>query len=116
MASFLGSWLATLVVRALDKSIADDTLDTLIAQEYGQLFEVAHCVLAVALFDQLFDLFFDNFIEILDLFACYAAFFGPPFSILDKLNLLEPLLIHDIVCGLNVLPAGLHKVAPLCVM
>eukprot|EP00957_Ditylum_brightwellii_P007048 533472-Ditylum_brightwellii.AAC.1 len=71
MASFLGSWLATLVVRALGRSIADDTLDALIARGDGQVLEVAHRVhVAVTLFDCLFDLVLDKHVEILDLFAC----------------------------------------------
>eukprot|EP00957_Ditylum_brightwellii_P116700 8901603-Ditylum_brightwellii.AAC.1 len=117
MASFLVGQLATLIVRALNRSIADDTLDALVTQGDRQVLKVAHCVpVAVTLFDCIFDLVFDKCIEILDLFACQAALFGPPFGVLDKLDMLEPLLFCDMVCGLNVLPAGLHKVALVCVM
>eukprot|EP00957_Ditylum_brightwellii_P015949 1201167-Ditylum_brightwellii.AAC.1 len=71
MALFLGSRLATLVVRALNRSMANDTLDALVAQGDGQVLEVAHHVhVAVALFDHLFNLVFDKCVEILDLFAC----------------------------------------------
>eukprot|EP00957_Ditylum_brightwellii_P037048 2804993-Ditylum_brightwellii.AAC.1 len=70
----------------------------------------------VTLFDHLIDLVFDEYVEILDFFGTYAALFGLPFGVLDKPDLLEPLLFRDIVLGLNVLPAGLHKVALVCVM
>eukprot|EP00957_Ditylum_brightwellii_P118854 9065199-Ditylum_brightwellii.AAC.1 len=70
MASFLGSWLAALVVIALDRSVADDTLDTLVAQGDGQVLKVAHCVhIVVTLFDHLIDLVLGKFVEILDLFG-----------------------------------------------
>eukprot|EP00957_Ditylum_brightwellii_P061702 4682283-Ditylum_brightwellii.AAC.1 len=64
-----------------------------------------------ALFDHFFDLVFDEHVEILDLFACQVAPFGLPFGILNKLDLPEPLLFHNMVHGLNVLPVALHKVA-----
>eukprot|EP00957_Ditylum_brightwellii_P074508 5661259-Ditylum_brightwellii.AAC.1 len=70
----------------------------------------------VTLFDFLIDLVFDKCAEILDLFVYYATLFGPPFGILDKPDLPEPLLFRDMLCGLNVLPAGLHKVALVHVM
>eukprot|EP00957_Ditylum_brightwellii_P186917 14234062-Ditylum_brightwellii.AAC.1 len=117
MASFLVNRFATVAIRALDRSIADDTLNALVAQGDRQVLKVAHCLhVAVALFDCFFDLVFDEHIEILDLFACQATLFGPPFSVLDKPNLLEPLPFCDMVCGLNVLPAALHKVALVHVM
>eukprot|EP00957_Ditylum_brightwellii_P188710 14364859-Ditylum_brightwellii.AAC.1 len=117
MASFLVGRFVTSVVRALIRSIADDTLDAIIAQGDRQVLEVAHCVhVMVALFDYLFNLVFDKHIEILDLFACQAALFGPPFGILDKPDLPEPLLFCDTVHRLNVLPVALHKVALVCVM
>eukprot|EP00957_Ditylum_brightwellii_P193726 14752268-Ditylum_brightwellii.AAC.1 len=81
MASFLVGWFAIVVVRALNRSIADDTLDALVAQGNRQ-----------------------------------ALLFGPLFGVLDKLDLLEPLLFRDIVRGLNVLPAALHKFALVYVM
>eukprot|EP00957_Ditylum_brightwellii_P145389 11071533-Ditylum_brightwellii.AAC.1 len=117
MASFLVSWIATVVIRALNRSIADDTLNALATRGVRQVLEVAHCVhITVALFDHLFDLVFDEHVEILDLFACYAALFGPPFGVLDKPDLQEPLLFCDTVRGLSMLPAGLHKVALVRVM
>eukprot|EP00957_Ditylum_brightwellii_P038062 2879082-Ditylum_brightwellii.AAC.1 len=70
MASFLRSWLVTLVIRALGRSIADDTLDTRVAQGDGQVLEVAHCIHAVvAFFGCLINLVLDKRIEILDLFG-----------------------------------------------
>eukprot|EP00957_Ditylum_brightwellii_P028223 2131649-Ditylum_brightwellii.AAC.1 len=70
MASFLGSWLAVLVVRALDRSIADDTLDTLVAQGDGQVLKVTHHVhVTVVFFDHLINLALDERVEILDLFG-----------------------------------------------
>eukprot|EP00957_Ditylum_brightwellii_P144887 11035445-Ditylum_brightwellii.AAC.1 len=70
MASFLRSWLATLVIKALSRSIADDTLDTLITQGDGQVLKVGHRVhVMVALFDCLIDLALDEHVEILDLFG-----------------------------------------------
>eukprot|EP00957_Ditylum_brightwellii_P177519 13520671-Ditylum_brightwellii.AAC.1 len=120
MASFLVGRLATAIVRALNKSIANNILDALVAQGDRQVLEVAHCVhVAVALidlvfdlaFDLFFDLFFEEHIEILDLFACQAAPFGMPFGVLGKPDLSEPLLFRDMVHGLNMLPAALHKVA-----
>eukprot|EP00957_Ditylum_brightwellii_P092291 7026879-Ditylum_brightwellii.AAC.1 len=70
MASFLVGRLATVVVRALNRSIADDTLDAFIAQGDRQVLKVAYCIhVAVALFDRVVDLVFDKHIEILDLFA-----------------------------------------------
>eukprot|EP00957_Ditylum_brightwellii_P093949 7154174-Ditylum_brightwellii.AAC.1 len=69
MALFLGSQLVTLVVRALIRSITDDTLDTLVAQGDGHVLKVAHCVhVSVALFDHLINLVLDEHIETLDLF------------------------------------------------
>eukprot|EP00957_Ditylum_brightwellii_P015978 1203628-Ditylum_brightwellii.AAC.1 len=112
MASFLVGRFVTLAIRALNRSIVDDTLDALVAQGDRQVLEVAHCVHAVVtLFDCFFDLVFDEHVEILDLFACQAALFGLPFGVLDKPDLPEPLLFCDTVCGLNMLPAALHKVA-----
>eukprot|EP00957_Ditylum_brightwellii_P025530 1930364-Ditylum_brightwellii.AAC.1 len=70
----------------------------------------------VALFGCFFDLVFDKRTEILDLFACQAALFGPPFGVFDKPDLPEPLLFCDAVRGLNVLPVALHKVALVCIM
>eukprot|EP00957_Ditylum_brightwellii_P125881 9595895-Ditylum_brightwellii.AAC.1 len=70
----------------------------------------------VALFDRLFNLVFDKCVEILDLFACQAAPFSPSFGVLNKLDLPEPLLFHDMVCRLNVLPEGLCKVILVRVM
>eukprot|EP00957_Ditylum_brightwellii_P113268 8636815-Ditylum_brightwellii.AAC.1 len=117
MASFLVGQLATVIVRAFDRSIADDTLDALTARGDRQVLEVAHCVhVTVALFDHLFDLVFDKCVEILDLFACQAAPFGLPFGILYKPDLPEPLLFRDMVRGLNMLPVALHKVALICAM
>ena len=69
MALFFGSWLAILVIWALFRSIADDTLDTLVAWEEGQVFEVAYCVHAVVLHGYLLNLIFDKCAEILDLFG-----------------------------------------------
>eukprot|EP00957_Ditylum_brightwellii_P076849 5840922-Ditylum_brightwellii.AAC.1 len=117
MASFLVGWFAAFTIRALDRSIADDTLNALIAQGDRHVLTVAHCVhVAVALFDFFFDLVFDKRIEILDLFACYATLFGLRFGALNKLDLPEHLLFHDMVCGLNMCPAALHKVALIHVM
>eukprot|EP00957_Ditylum_brightwellii_P184320 14039730-Ditylum_brightwellii.AAC.1 len=65
MASFLVGRLATVVVRALNRSIADDTLNALVAQRDRQ---------------------------VLNLFASQAMPFGPPFSVLNKPDLPEPLL------------------------
>eukprot|EP00957_Ditylum_brightwellii_P166710 12690693-Ditylum_brightwellii.AAC.1 len=88
MASFLGSQLASLIIRALNRSIADDTLDALLTQKDGQVLKVAHHVhVAIMLFDCLFDLVFDKCVEILYLFACHAMLFGLPFGILDKPDL-----------------------------
>eukprot|EP00957_Ditylum_brightwellii_P069497 5277408-Ditylum_brightwellii.AAC.1 len=85
-------------------------MDALVARGGRQVLEVAHCVhVAVALFDCLFNLVFDERIEVLDLFACQAAPFGSPFGILNKPDLPEPLMFRNTACGLNVLPAGLHK-------
>eukprot|EP00957_Ditylum_brightwellii_P040769 3086299-Ditylum_brightwellii.AAC.1 len=57
MASFLRSWLATLIVRALFRRINDDTLDTLFALGEGQVFKVAHHVhVVIVLFDCLINL------------------------------------------------------------
>eukprot|EP00957_Ditylum_brightwellii_P124375 9479684-Ditylum_brightwellii.AAC.1 len=109
MASFLVGRLVTLIVRALNRSIADDTLGALIAQGDRQ-------VLEVALFDCFFDLVFDKCTQIIDLFACQAALFGQTFGVLYKLDLPEPLLFCDVVRGLNVLPAALHKVALIFAM
>eukprot|EP00957_Ditylum_brightwellii_P001039 82490-Ditylum_brightwellii.AAC.1 len=117
MASFLVGRLVTLITRALDKSIAGDTLDALVSQGDRQALKIAHHIhVAVALFDCLFDLVFDKRVEILDPFAYQAALFGPPFGILDKPDLQKPLLFRDAVHGLNVLPVRLHKVALVCVM
>eukprot|EP00957_Ditylum_brightwellii_P114876 8760598-Ditylum_brightwellii.AAC.1 len=60
-------------------------------------------------FDRFFDLVFDERVEILDLFACRAMLFGPPFGVLNKPDLPEPLLFRNTVCGLHMLPAALHK-------
>eukprot|EP00957_Ditylum_brightwellii_P201146 15324258-Ditylum_brightwellii.AAC.1 len=80
MASFLVGQLVTVVVQALNRSIADDSLDALVAQGDRQVLKVAHYVhVAVALFDPFFNLVFDKPVEILDLFSCQAAPFGPPF-------------------------------------
>eukprot|EP00957_Ditylum_brightwellii_P009855 743495-Ditylum_brightwellii.AAC.1 len=77
MASFLGSWLATLIVRALNRSIADDALDALVTQGDGQVLKVIHHMhVAFALFGHLFDLVLDKCIDILDLYA-YPAFWRP---------------------------------------
>eukprot|EP00957_Ditylum_brightwellii_P092370 7032926-Ditylum_brightwellii.AAC.1 len=112
MASFLVGQFATVVIRALNRSITDDTMDAIVTQGDRQVLEVAHCVhVAVVLSDCFFDLVFDKHVEILDLFACQATIFGLPFGILDKPDLPEPLLFHAVVHGLNVLPAALHKVA-----
>eukprot|EP00957_Ditylum_brightwellii_P044527 3377522-Ditylum_brightwellii.AAC.1 len=117
MASFLVDRFVTVVIRAPNRSITDYTLDTLVAQGDRQVLKVAHCVhVTVALFDHFFDLVFDKRVEIIDLFACQATLFGPTFGVLDKPDLLEPLLFCDTVRGLNVLPATLHKVALVCVM
>eukprot|EP00957_Ditylum_brightwellii_P066502 5048878-Ditylum_brightwellii.AAC.1 len=117
MASFLVGPFATVVVRALNRSIADDTLDALVAQGDRQFLKVFHCVhVAVALFDHFFDLVFDKLVEILDLFACQVMLFGLPFGVLDKLDLPEPLLFRDAMHGLNVLPVALHKVILVCAM
>eukprot|EP00957_Ditylum_brightwellii_P041010 3105226-Ditylum_brightwellii.AAC.1 len=70
MASFLVGLLATLIIRAFDRSIADDTLDALFSQGDRQFLKVAHCVnAAVVFFDCFFDFVFGKCIEILDLFA-----------------------------------------------
>eukprot|EP00957_Ditylum_brightwellii_P159573 12147159-Ditylum_brightwellii.AAC.1 len=83
MASFLVGRLAIPIARVLDRNIADDTLYALVAQGDRQVLKVAHHMhVMVALFDHFFDLVFDKHVEILDLFACQAALFGPPFSIL----------------------------------
>eukprot|EP00957_Ditylum_brightwellii_P025878 1957962-Ditylum_brightwellii.AAC.1 len=104
MASLLVVRLATLVIRALDRSIANDTLDALVAQGDRQVLKVAHHVhVIVAVFHPFFDLVSDKCVEILDLFACHAALFGPPFGVLDKLDLPEPLLFCDVAHGLNLL-------------
>eukprot|EP00957_Ditylum_brightwellii_P161317 12282793-Ditylum_brightwellii.AAC.1 len=111
MALFLVGQFVTLVVRTLNRSITDDALDALVAQGDRQVLKVAHHVhAAVALFDCFFDLVLDRQVEILDLFACQAMLFGLPFNVLYKLDLLELLLFYVAVCGLNVLPAALHKV------
>eukprot|EP00957_Ditylum_brightwellii_P027038 2044977-Ditylum_brightwellii.AAC.1 len=90
MASFLVDWLATVVIQALNRSIADDNLDALVAQGDRQVLKFTHCVhVPVALFDHLFDLVFDKCVGILDLFA---------------------------LGGLNMLPVALHKVALVCAM
>eukprot|EP00957_Ditylum_brightwellii_P202041 15328326-Ditylum_brightwellii.AAC.1 len=81
MASFLVGWFATVIVRALFRSIPDDTLHALVAQGDRQ-----------------------------------AALFDPPFSIVDKPDLPEPLLFCDAVRGLNMLPVALHKVSLICAM
>eukprot|EP00957_Ditylum_brightwellii_P147967 11266688-Ditylum_brightwellii.AAC.1 len=112
MASFLVGRLATVVIRAFNRSIADDSLDALIAQGDRKVLEIAHCMhVAVMLFDRLFNLVFDKRVEILVLFACQVVPFGLPFGVLNKTDLPEPLLFHNMVRGLNVLPVGLHKVA-----
>eukprot|EP00957_Ditylum_brightwellii_P046749 3548153-Ditylum_brightwellii.AAC.1 len=117
MASFFVGWLTTVVIRALNRSIVDDTLDALVARGDREVLKVAHHMHdTAALFDRLFDLVFDKRIEILDLFACQAVPFGPPFGILNKPDLPEPLLLCNTVRGLNVLPAGLYNVALVCVM
>eukprot|EP00957_Ditylum_brightwellii_P161379 12287804-Ditylum_brightwellii.AAC.1 len=90
MASFLVGQLATVVIRALIRSIADDTLDALIAQGDRQVLEIAHCM--------------------------HAALFGLPFGILDKPDLLKPLLFCNTVHGMNVLPVALHNAALVHVM
>eukprot|EP00957_Ditylum_brightwellii_P121927 9298377-Ditylum_brightwellii.AAC.1 len=70
MALFLGSWLAALIVRALNRSIVDDTLDTLIAQGDGQVLKAAHCMhVTFVLFDCLINFVLDKSVEILDLFS-----------------------------------------------
>eukprot|EP00957_Ditylum_brightwellii_P060902 4622622-Ditylum_brightwellii.AAC.1 len=89
MASFLVGRFGTVIVRALDR---------------------------IVLFDRFFDLIFDKHVDILDLFACQAVLFGLPFGVLYKPDLPEPLLFRDMVHGLNVLPAALHKVALIPVM
>eukprot|EP00957_Ditylum_brightwellii_P104824 7989661-Ditylum_brightwellii.AAC.1 len=115
MASFLVGRLATVVVRALNRSIADHTLDALVACRDRRVLEVTHCVhVMVVLFGCLFDLVFDKCVEILDFFACQDVPFGLPFGVLNKPDLLEPLLCCDTVRGLNALPAALHKVALVC--
>eukprot|EP00957_Ditylum_brightwellii_P211404 15366135-Ditylum_brightwellii.AAC.2 len=117
MVSFLADRLATVVIQALNRSIADDTLDALVTQGDRQVLEVAHRVhVMVVLFDCFFNLVFDKCVEILDLFACQAAPFGPPFGVLSKPDLPEPLLFRNTMCGLIMLPAALHKVALVCAM
>eukprot|EP00957_Ditylum_brightwellii_P034872 2642683-Ditylum_brightwellii.AAC.1 len=111
MASFLVGWFATVAVRALNRSIADNTLGFFVAQGDKQVLKVDHCVhVAVVLFDSFFDLVFDECVEILDLFAYQAMLFGLPFGIFNKPNLPEPLLFCNTVCGLHMLPTALHKV------
>eukprot|EP00957_Ditylum_brightwellii_P143177 10909253-Ditylum_brightwellii.AAC.1 len=115
MVSFLVSRFATVAIRALIRSIADDTLDALVAQGDRHIFEDTHHMhVVVELFDHFFDLIFDECIEIIDLFTCQAALFGLPFGIFNKPDLPMPLLFHDAVRGLNVLPAALNKVALVC--
>eukprot|EP00957_Ditylum_brightwellii_P114628 8741841-Ditylum_brightwellii.AAC.1 len=96
MASFLVAQLATVVIQFLNRSITYGTLDALVAQGDRQVLKVSHHVhVAVALFDGLFDLVFDKRVEVLDLFACQAAPFGLSFGVLNKPDLLEPLLFCD---------------------
>eukprot|EP00957_Ditylum_brightwellii_P164979 12561248-Ditylum_brightwellii.AAC.1 len=71
IASFLVGRLVTDVVQALNNSIADDTLNALIAQGDRQILKYA---------------------DILDLFACQNMAFGQPFGIFNKPDLLKPLL------------------------
>eukprot|EP00957_Ditylum_brightwellii_P049532 3757326-Ditylum_brightwellii.AAC.1 len=64
MASFLVGRLATVVVQVLIRSVADDTLDALIAQGDRQVLKVVHCMhVTVALFDHLIDLVFDKRVQ-----------------------------------------------------
>eukprot|EP00957_Ditylum_brightwellii_P016792 1263977-Ditylum_brightwellii.AAC.1 len=64
MASLLVGWLATVVVRFLIRSIADDTLDTRIAQGDRQVLKVAHRVhVTIAFFDRLIYLVFDKRVQ-----------------------------------------------------
>eukprot|EP00957_Ditylum_brightwellii_P025609 1935325-Ditylum_brightwellii.AAC.1 len=68
MSSFLRIRLATLVVRALIRSIADDTLDTLNASGDRQILKVAHCMhVVILLLDHLINLVLYKIIDILDL-------------------------------------------------
>eukprot|EP00957_Ditylum_brightwellii_P133098 10148639-Ditylum_brightwellii.AAC.1 len=70
-ASFLVGRLATVTVQFLIGSDADDALDALIAQRDGYVLEVAHCVhVTVVLLDCLFNLVFEERVQVLDLFAC----------------------------------------------
>eukprot|EP00957_Ditylum_brightwellii_P006053 458423-Ditylum_brightwellii.AAC.1 len=65
MASFLRSQLANLVIRALNRSIADGTLDTLVTCGEGQILKVAYCMhVTIILLDCLIDLVFGKFVEI----------------------------------------------------
>eukprot|EP00957_Ditylum_brightwellii_P185489 14122981-Ditylum_brightwellii.AAC.1 len=70
----------------------------------------------IALLDCAVDLVFDKCIEILDLFGALAVLLGGPFGILNKTDLPESLLFHDMASGLNVLLASLIAVALLYVM
>eukprot|EP00957_Ditylum_brightwellii_P001772 136408-Ditylum_brightwellii.AAC.1 len=64
MASFLVGRLATVAVQVFIRSIADDTLDALIAQGDRQFLKVTHCMhVTVALFDCLINLFFDKRVQ-----------------------------------------------------
>eukprot|EP00957_Ditylum_brightwellii_P087103 6629470-Ditylum_brightwellii.AAC.1 len=117
MASLLVGQLAAIAVQFLIGSVADDSLNAIIARGDGQILKVAHRVhVTVALLDCLFDLVLDKRVQVFDLSACQVAFLGTPFGALHEPDLPEPLLLCNTVRGLNVLFTRFSKVALGCVM
>eukprot|EP00957_Ditylum_brightwellii_P137100 10453554-Ditylum_brightwellii.AAC.2 len=117
MASFFGSQLAILISRVFNRSITHTTLDTLIAGGDGQLLKVTHYMhVTVVLLDRLINLVLYKHVEIFDLFSAHVTLLGAPLGILNKVDLLEHLLFHDIVSGLNILLVSLIILTIFCVM
>eukprot|EP00957_Ditylum_brightwellii_P180193 13725822-Ditylum_brightwellii.AAC.1 len=116
MASLFGSQLVILIFRVLNRSVTHDTLDTLITGRDGQLLEVAHQMhVVIALLHCHINLVLDKRIEIFDLFGAQAMLLDMPLSIINKVDLPEPLLFCDMMSGLNILPVSLIIVALFCV-
>eukprot|EP00957_Ditylum_brightwellii_P060706 4608897-Ditylum_brightwellii.AAC.1 len=72
-------------------------MDALITGGDGQILKVAyHVHAAVVLLDCLINIVLVKCVEIFDPFVAQVTLLGAPLGILNKADLLEPLLSHDI--------------------